>query len=69
MNKDILAGKWKELKGKVKEQWGELTDDEIDQMEGKADQLAGKLQAKYGYSKEDADNEVTEFLRKHDSNG
>ena len=65
MNSDILAGKWKQLKGKVKEQWGDLTDDDLDQMEGKADQLSGRLQERYGYSKADADSEVTEFLRRH----
>lgn len=65
MNNDILAGKWKQLKGKVKEQWGELTDDDLDQMEGRSDQLAGRLQEKYGYSKADAENEVNEFLRRH----
>lgn len=65
MNSDILAGKWKQLKGKVKEQWGELTDDDLDQMEGKADQLSGRLQEKYGYSKADADSEVDDFLRRN----
>jgi uncharacterized protein YjbJ (UPF0337 family) len=65
MNKDILKGKWMQLKGKIKEEWGELTDDEIDQIEGQSDQLAGKLQEKYGYSKEDAENKIDEFIRRH----
>ncbi len=65
MNKDILAGKWKQLKGKVKEEWGDLTDDELDEMEGKSEQLAGKLQEKYGFSKADADSKVDDFVRRH----
>jgi uncharacterized protein YjbJ (UPF0337 family) len=48
MNSDRTAGSWKQIKGKVKEQWGKLTDNEIDQLEGKSEQLAGKLQEKYG---------------------
>ena len=44
MNEDILKGKWAQLKGRVKEQWGKLTDDEIDQLDGQRDQLVGKVQ-------------------------
>jgi len=65
MNNDIMAGKWKQLKGKVQEQWGELTDDDLDMMEGKTDQLAGRLQERYGYSKADAENKIDEFLKRH----
>jgi len=65
MNNDILKGKWLQLKGKIKEEWGDLTDDELDQIEGKSDQLAGKLQEKYGYSKEDAEHKIDEFVRRH----
>jgi uncharacterized protein YjbJ (UPF0337 family) len=54
MNKDILEGKWKQLKGKIKEQWGDLTDDEIDKLEGRKDRLVGALQERYGMSKEEA---------------
>lgn len=64
MNSDILKGKWLQLKGKVKEEWGDLTDDEIDQMEGQAEQLAGKLQEKYGFSKADAEHKVDDFIRR-----
>lgn len=63
MNKDILGGMWKQVKGRVKESWGELTDDEIEQIEGKRDVLAGKLQEKYGYSKMEAESEIDSFLR------
>jgi uncharacterized protein YjbJ (UPF0337 family) len=65
MNNDIMAGKWKQLKGKVQEQWGELTDDDLDMMEGKSDQLAGRLQERYGYSKADAEKKIDEFLKRN----
>lgn len=63
MNWDIIQGKWKQVKGSVKEKWGELTDDELDQIDGNKDKLAGKLQEKYGWSKEDADNKIDEYFR------
>lgn len=62
MNEDILAGKWKQLKGKVKEEWGELTDDEIDMIAGRKDQLVGKVQERYGYTRAEAEEEVDDFL-------
>ena len=61
MNKDITSGTFKQLKGKIKQQWGKLTDDEIDEMEGNAEILAGKLQERYGMAKEDADREARDF--------
>lgn len=61
MNQDQMHGKWMQVKGKVKEKWGKLTDDDIDVIEGKADQLAGKLQERYGYQKERAEKEAREF--------
>jgi uncharacterized protein YjbJ (UPF0337 family) len=62
MNRDILAGKWKELKGSVKEKWGKLTDDELDQAAGRFDQLSGLIQQRYGYAKDRAERELDEFL-------
>ena len=62
MNEAILEGKWNQFKGKVKEEWGELTDDELDQIEGKRNQLVGLLQEKYGYRLEKAEEEVDEFI-------
>jgi uncharacterized protein YjbJ (UPF0337 family) len=62
MNTDILEGQWKQLKGRIQEKWGELTDDEIDQIQGKQDVLVGKLQEKYGYTREEAEHQVNEFL-------
>jgi uncharacterized protein YjbJ (UPF0337 family) len=65
MNKDILKGNWQEIKGKLKQQWGKLTDSEITQMEGSYDELTGKLQQAYGYKKEQAEEEIKKFLATH----
>ena len=66
MNRDILAGKWKEMKGKAKEQWGKITDDELDRAEGKAEQMVGLLQQRYGYTREKAEEEYGRFLQESD---
>lgn len=68
MNRDIVKGNFTQLKGKIKEQWGKLTDDEIDQLEGKSEILAGKLQERYGYNQEQAEREVREFKQRNDWN-
>ena len=65
MNEDIFKGKWKELKGSVKEKWGDLTDDEVTEVEGKAEKLVGILQEKYGYSKDKAQEEYNKFMDNH----
>jgi len=65
MNKDVLQGKWREMKGKVKEQWGKLTDDDLDKIEGKGDQLLGLLQQRYGYAREKAEEEYKRFTEKY----
>jgi len=57
MNRDTLKGQWMQLKGKVREQWGKLTDDDVDQMQGNAEMLIGKIQERYGRSREDAERE------------
>ena len=62
MNSDILSGMWKQIRGEIRQTWGELTDDEIDQIAGERDKLVGKLQEKYGYSKMEAEAEINEFL-------
>lgn len=62
MNQDIFEGKWKEMRGQVKEWWGKLTDDDLERVGGKADQLVGILQQKYGYTKEQAEKELNERL-------
>jgi uncharacterized protein YjbJ (UPF0337 family) len=66
MDKNVFEGKWKQFRGKIKEEWGELTDDEIDQAEGKRDQMVGLLQEKYGHAKYDAEREFDRFLERLD---
>ena len=61
MNKDKAAGQWKQLKGKVKEQWGKLTDDDLMVLEGDQDQLTGRIQERYGIAKEEAERQVRDF--------
>ena len=65
MNKDILEGKWKQMRGNAKTWWGKLTDDDLDRAAGKYDVLAGLLQEKYGYTRqraeEDIDKRVAEY--------
>src|SRR5262245_21683105 len=61
MNTDRIAGNWKQLKGKIKEKWGKLTDDDLRVIEGKQDQLAGRLQERYGFSQEEARQEPDQF--------
>jgi len=61
MNEDRIGGNWKQFKGKVKEKWGDLTDDDMTVVEGKRDQLVGKIQERYGYEKDRAEKEVKEW--------
>ena len=61
MNWDRIEGNWKQLTGKVKEQWGKLTDDQIDMIAGKRDQLAGKIQESYGITKDEAEKQIDTF--------
>jgi len=63
---DILLGKWHELKGQVREQWGKLTDDDLMRLSGKTEELAGVLQQRYGYDKARAETEINKWLSKHD---
>lgn len=65
MNKDEVGGNWKQVKGKVKEQWGKLTDDDMTVIEGKRDQLVGKIQERYGYAKEQAEKEVDSWDKRN----
>jgi uncharacterized protein YjbJ (UPF0337 family) len=62
MNDDILEGNWKQIKGQVKETWGRLTDDEMQQIEGHRDRLVGILQEKYGYTQQEAEDSINDFL-------
>lgn len=61
MNSDQMKGKWKQIKGSVKERWGKLTDDDIDVIDGQHDQLIGKVQERYGIAKEAAQKQVDEW--------
>jgi uncharacterized protein YjbJ (UPF0337 family) len=67
MNNDysaVLEGKWNQLKGKVRQEWGDLTDDDMDRIAGKRDQLIGVIQERYGRSRDKVEREVNEFLGK-----
>ena len=64
LNADVLKGKWQQLKGEARVQWGKLTDDDLDQIQGNAEKLAGKLQERYGYAKDQAQQEVDDFIRR-----
>jgi uncharacterized protein YjbJ (UPF0337 family) len=67
MNKDILQGKWQQMRGEMKKWWGQLTDDEFDKIAGDRDKLIGLLQEKYGYSKEKAEEEVGRRFETYES--
>jgi uncharacterized protein YjbJ (UPF0337 family) len=66
MNTDILKGQWKQIKGEIHKQWGKLTDDEIDVINGDREKLEGRLQEMYGYTRDQARQEVNDFLRAYD---
>jgi uncharacterized protein YjbJ (UPF0337 family) len=61
MNWDQVQGNWKQFKGKVREKWGKLSDDDLEVIGGKKDQLVGKLQERYGYAKAQAEKELDQF--------
>jgi len=62
MNEDILKGQWKQIKGKVRQQWGKLTDDDLAAIKGDRDVLAGKIQEYYGRTREQAEEDLDRFL-------
>ena len=61
MNWDRIQGAWREYKGKPKQQWGKLTDDDLDQIEGNREELAGRLQNRYGIAKDEAERQIDEW--------
>jgi uncharacterized protein YjbJ (UPF0337 family) len=65
MDWDRIQGNWKQFTGKVKEQWGKLTDDEIDEIAGRRDQLEGKIQERYGLAKDQVRSDVDDWLSRH----
>jgi uncharacterized protein YjbJ (UPF0337 family) len=63
MNQDIYEGKYKEMHGQIKEWWGKLTDDDLEQAGGNAEQIVGLLQQKYGYTREHAEEEFNRRIK------
>ncbi|MCS5710384.1 CsbD family protein [Candidatus Berkiella aquae] len=63
MNKDIIQGNWQQLKGKVRQQWGDLTDDEVQRLKGTREELGGLIQKKYGYQKDRVERELDNFIK------
>jgi uncharacterized protein YjbJ (UPF0337 family) len=62
MNTDELQGKWKQMKGSIKERWGKLTDDDVTMINGRSDQLIGRIQERYGIAKAEAQEQVEEWM-------
>ena len=62
MNWDQIEGKWKEMKGQLREKWGNLTEDDLEMIAGRRDQLIGRLQIRYGIANEEASKQVDEFV-------
>jgi len=67
MNKDILEGKWKQIRGEVKAWWGKLTDDDLDRAAGNYDILTGLLQEKYGYTRQRAEEEIEKHMTEYEA--
>ena len=65
MNTDTIEGNWKQFKGQLREQWGKLTDDDLDQIAGKRDQLLGKVQERYGIARDKAEEQIKRFEKQH----
>jgi uncharacterized protein YjbJ (UPF0337 family) len=63
MNQDIIQGKWPQLKGSLKTQWGKLTDDDLGRADGNHQYLVGRLQERYGWQKDQAEREIRDFER------
>jgi uncharacterized protein YjbJ (UPF0337 family) len=67
MNKDVFEGKWKQVRGEAKLWWGKLTDDDLDKVSGQFDVFAGLLQEKYGYSREQAEEEIEKQMNEYET--
>jgi uncharacterized protein YjbJ (UPF0337 family) len=65
MNWDIVKGNWTQLKGKAREEWGDLTDNDLEEMKGHRDQMVGKLQERYGWEKNHAESKADDWARRH----
>lgn len=69
MNSEQIKGNWNQLKGKVREKWGKLTNDDVEAVQGQTEQLQGKLQERYGIAKEEAEKRVDEFFASFEVDG
>jgi uncharacterized protein YjbJ (UPF0337 family) len=65
MNDDRIEGGWKRVKGKVREQWGQLTDDDLDVIAGRRDQLLGRIQQRHGVARDEAEKQVADWERRN----
>lgn len=65
MDANILKGKWMQIKGSVREKWGQLTDDDVDKVSGSAERLVGVIQERYGWAKQKAEDEVDAWLARY----
>jgi uncharacterized protein YjbJ (UPF0337 family) len=63
MNEDTLTGQWNQLKGKVREKWGNLTNDDLDVIKGRSEQLVGRIQERYGIERAEAERQVKEWMK------
>ena len=68
MNWDRIEGNWKQLRGAAREQWGKLTDDDLDKIAGKRDQFVGRIQERYGIAKEEAERQIDRWIARHAPN-
>jgi uncharacterized protein YjbJ (UPF0337 family) len=64
MNWDRIEGNWKQFRGRVQQQWGKLTNDDLDTVEGRRTELVGKIQERYGIAKDEAEKQVDSWMRK-----
>ena len=64
INHDVMVGKWKQVRGKVKQWWGKLTDNDLDRISGRYEELVGLIQERYGHTKDQAEKEVNKFIER-----
>ncbi len=67
MNKDVFEGKWKQVRGQARTWWGKLTDDDLDKVAGKSDAFVGLLQEKYGYTRQQAEDEIEKRIGQYEA--
>jgi uncharacterized protein YjbJ (UPF0337 family) len=65
MNEDILKGNWKQFRGELQKQWGKLTNDDLDVINGEYEKLVGRVQERYGWDREYAEREVSDYFDRH----